>query len=160
MPRCTGQQHEYDPFICCQVMTRRAHQAAHPMPPYAACSAGISSTPETSRSYSSRLGSAVIGQTNAQSMLDSSQSWIAGTNAMGERMQLDLGSDKAVVGTIVQPRAYRAQHVRRYTVQSSTDGISWTDSGAASWRSSGQLLLSVIAQKNLPGPVGPKFCRS
>ena len=40
---------------------------------------------------------------------------------------MDLGEEKTVVGTVIQPRGENYQFVTEYTVSTSLDGNSWTE---------------------------------
>ncbi|XP_066269431.1 SCO-spondin-like [Branchiostoma lanceolatum] len=52
--------------------------------------------------------------------------WAAGSNTIGEWLQVDLGSTKRITGTIIQGRATYDQWVTSYKLQFSQDGTSWT----------------------------------
>merc|ERR1719371_72581 len=40
---------------------------------------------------------------------------------------MDLGEEKTIVGTVIQPRDTNYQYVTEYTVATSSDGNTWTD---------------------------------
>ena len=82
--------------------------------------------PETARSYSSVYGDDKAGNGCARSMLDSEQGWSAATSAVGQWMQIDLGTPRQVVGLKLQGRAHNPQHVTGFTVAYSMDGVSFT----------------------------------
>ena len=79
------------------------------------------------RTYSSVWNNDAIGTGSAQSMINSPQSWSALTNQVGEWMQLDLGQEESVIGTVIQARADYDQYVTAYTVSTSLDGETWTE---------------------------------
>ena len=87
--------------------------------------------PEDKRSYSSVLNNEAIGTGTARSVIDSAQAWSSNTNQAGDWMQLDLGREQSVIGTVTQPRAapFSNQYVTEYTVSTSLDGgeTSWKD---------------------------------
>ena len=60
------------------------------------------------------------------SMLDSEQSWAAGSNVADQWMQIDLGALKAVTGVITQGKENSNQWVTGYTVSTSVDNSTWT----------------------------------
>ena len=84
--------------------------------------------PENKRTYSSVWNEDAIGTGHARSVIDSAQAWSAKTNKAGEWIQLDLGQERMVAGTVIQARRapYNFQHVTEYTVSTSLDGKSWT----------------------------------
>merc|ERR1711924_259572 len=86
---------------------------------------GYAGMPETSRTYSSVHANDAIGTRHARSVIDSAQAWSAGTNAAGQWLQIDLGENKIVVGTVIQPRSVNYQYVTSYTVSTSTDGVNF-----------------------------------
>ncbi|KAI8514743.1 hypothetical protein Bbelb_073340 [Branchiostoma belcheri] len=51
--------------------------------------------------------------------------WAAGTNTIGEWLQVDLGEMKTVTGTIIQGRYNYDQWVTSYKLEYSVDGLSW-----------------------------------
>ena len=83
--------------------------------------------PEDKRTYSSVWNNDAIGTGHARSMINSDQAWSAKTNQAGEWMQLDLGEEKMVIGTAIQPRVDYDQYVTEYTVSTSVDGNTWTE---------------------------------
>ena len=83
--------------------------------------------PEDKRSYSSVWNNEAVGTGHARSVINSPQAWSAKTNQAGEWIQMDLGAEKTVVGTVIQPRGENFQYVSEYTVSTSLDGESWTD---------------------------------
>ena len=83
--------------------------------------------PEDKRTYSSVWSDDAIGSGHARSVINSEQAWSAKTNQAGEYIQLDLGAEKTVVGTVIQPRGENYQYVTSYTVSYSLDGNSWSD---------------------------------
>jgi len=86
---------------------------------------------EDKRTYSSVWNNDAIGTGHARSMIDSEQAWSAKTNQAGEWMQLDLGEEKTVIGTVIQPRDTNYQYVTEYTVSTSVDGNTWTEVGGS-----------------------------
>ena len=84
--------------------------------------------PENKRSYSSVWKDEAIGTGHARSTIDSPQAWSAKTNQPGEWIQLDLGQERWVAGTMIQPRSpeWGIQYVTEYTVSTSLDGKNWT----------------------------------
>merc|ERR1719181_799141 len=82
-------------------------------------------TPENKRTYSSIWSNDKIGTGHARSMINSPQGWSAQHNKAGQWMQMDLGTVRRVVGTVIQPRADAGQYVTSYTVSTSVDGKSW-----------------------------------
>ena len=85
-----------------------------------------SGVPENKRSYSSIWNNSPIGTGFARSTIGSPQGWSAKTITPGEWIQLDLGQEQMVAGTVIQPRFDVAQYVTEYTVSTSLDGKSWT----------------------------------
>ena len=83
--------------------------------------------PEDKRSYSSVWSDEAVGTGHARSVINSPQAWSAKTNQAGEWIQLDLGAEKTVVGTVIQPRGEDYQYVTSYTVSYSLDGNSWSE---------------------------------
>ena len=83
--------------------------------------------PEDKRTYSSVWDDDPIGIGYARSVIDSEQGWSAKTNQAGEWIQLDLGEEKTVIGTVIQPQVGNTQYVTEYTVSTSLDGNSWTE---------------------------------
>eukprot|EP00937_MAST-01D_sp_MAST-1D-sp2_P006410 g6410.t1 len=80
---------------------------------------------ESTRSYSS-----IYDPVHKFSMIDSPQAWSSSKNSVGEWLQLDLGSDKAVSGIVVQKRIqkFANQYVKSVTVQVKKSGVDcWTD---------------------------------
>merc|ERR1712159_802130 len=67
------------------------------------------------------------GTGHARSTLNSPQAWSARHNSAGQWVQMDLGSVKTVVGTVIQPRVGNSQYVTQYTVKVSKDNKSWKD---------------------------------
>ncbi|XP_078657439.1 uncharacterized protein LOC144903312 [Branchiostoma floridae x Branchiostoma belcheri] len=53
-------------------------------------------------------------------------SWAARNNSPGQYLQVDLGAEKQVTGTIIQGRYSNYQWVTSYKLQYSTDGNVWT----------------------------------
>ena len=89
--------------------------------------------PENKRDYSTRYNNDDIGTGCARSVIDSPQAWSAKKNEAGECeagewIQLDLGKERRVAGTVIQPRFRNEtiQYVTEYTVSTSLDGQSWT----------------------------------
>ena len=82
--------------------------------------------PEDKRTYSSIFGNDKIGTGHARSVINSAQGWSAKTNKAGEWIQLDLGKEQMVAGTVIQPRGKNYQYVTEYTVSTSLDGKKWT----------------------------------
>ena len=82
--------------------------------------------PENKRSYSSVWKDEAIGTGHARSTIDSPQGWSAKTNTPGEWIQFDLGQERTVAGTVIQPRFGVPQYITEYTVSTSLDGKSWT----------------------------------
>ena len=84
--------------------------------------------PENKRTYSSIYGDDAIGRGHARSTINSKQAWSAKTNKAGEWIQLDLGQERMVAGTVIQARKapWNFQYVTEYTVSTSLDGKSWT----------------------------------
>lgn len=91
------------------------------------CLTSIENPPEIYRTYSSVLtnSAGVVGF--AQSMLDSTQAWSAGTTQSGEWMQIDLGSVKHVAGFVAQGNTEADEWVIRFTPLISRDGFSWSN---------------------------------
>merc|ERR1712151_1461794 len=83
--------------------------------------------PENKRTYSSIWDNNKIGTGHARSMINSPQAWSAKTNAVNQWMQMDLGSEQLVAGTVIQPRVGNTQYVTKYTVKTSLDGKNWQD---------------------------------
>ena len=81
--------------------------------------------PENKRTYSSVWNNEKIGTGHARSVINSPQGWSAKTNKAGEWIQLDLGEERLVGGTVIQPRGKNYQYVTEYTVSTSRDGESW-----------------------------------
>ena len=81
--------------------------------------------PENKRTYSSVYNNDKIGTGHARSTINSAQGWSAKTNKAGEWIQLDLGKEQMVVGTVIQPRGKNYQYVTEYTVSTSLDGKTW-----------------------------------
>ncbi|XP_066270904.1 EGF-like repeat and discoidin I-like domain-containing protein 3 [Branchiostoma lanceolatum] len=52
--------------------------------------------------------------------------WVAGSNSIGQWLQVDLGEMKRVMGTIIQGRPNIDQRVTSYKLQYSKDRITWT----------------------------------
>ena len=82
--------------------------------------------PENKRTYSSVFSNDKIGTGHARSTLNSAQGWSAAKNKAGEWIQLDLGKEQMVAGTVIQPRGKNYQYVTEYTVSTSLDGKKWT----------------------------------
>ena len=84
--------------------------------------------PEVNRSYSSVSGvNYTKGEGHAQSAIDSTQGWTAGTNAVDQYLQLDLTEAKTVKGAVIQAlHDDPTRHVSKYEVQHSLDGTTWT----------------------------------
>ena len=82
--------------------------------------------PENKRTYSSVYNNDKIGTGHARSTINSAQGWSAKTNKAGEWIQLDLGKEQTVAGTVIQPRGKNYQYVTAYTVSTSLDGEKWT----------------------------------
>ena len=85
---------------------------------------------ETSRDYSSIVSNDAIGTGHARSMLDSDQAWSAANDAVGEWMQIDLGSIRCVNGVVTQGRnkgVYGSQRVTSYKISYSSDGVTFTE---------------------------------
>ena len=78
------------------------------------------------RSYSSVFGDDKPGTGLARSVIDSAQARLAKSNKAGEWIQLDLGKEQMVAGTVIQPRGKNYQYVTEYTVSTSLDGKKWT----------------------------------
>lgn len=101
----------------------RPHRATPFLAAHAGCLA-VASTPDNARTYSS------VNTTNAataSSMLNSAQAWSASQNSAGQWLQLDLGSARAVRGTVVQPHDSNAEWVSRYTVKHRSVDSTWTE---------------------------------
>ena len=81
--------------------------------------------PENKRTYSSVYNNDKIGTGHARSVLNSPQGWSAKSNKAGEWIQLDLGQERMVAGTVIQPRGKNYQYVTEYTVSTSLDGKTW-----------------------------------
>merc|ERR1719181_2574095 len=84
-------------------------------------------TPENKRTYSSIWSNDKIGTGHARSMINSPQGWSAQHNKAGQWMQMDLGKQELVAGTVIQPRRDAGQYVTSYTVSTSVDGKSWSN---------------------------------
>ena len=82
--------------------------------------------PENERTYSSIWQDDAIGTGNARSVIDSTGAWSAKSNQPGEWIQMDLGQERQVAGTVIQCRLHTEQYVTEYTVSTSLDGKSWT----------------------------------
>ena len=82
--------------------------------------------PENKRTYSSIWDNNAIGTGHARSVIGSPQGWSAKTNAAGQWVQMDLGAERLVAGTVIQPRVGNSQYVTQYTVTTSLDGKTWT----------------------------------
>jgi hypothetical protein len=72
---------------------------------------------EAGRKYSSSAAT--------QSKLDAPGAWLAGKNAKGEWMQIDLGKVLKVGGVVTQGRAMTREMVTQYKVQLSKDALTW-----------------------------------
>jgi hypothetical protein len=98
----------------------------------ASCAAGkyqdavvvVTNPPEAARTYSSAYDDAAPGTSNALSMLDSEDAWVAKTTTLPLWMQIDLGSNFIVHGVVTQGRkvevtwiAESKQHVLEMEVQ-------------------------------------------
>ncbi len=84
------------------------------------------------RAYSSIDGVTTIDDTvkntnvNAQSMIDSTSGWLPKTDDSEPFISLDLGGLYSVRGVFTQSHASGTGDVSKYTVETSTDGSSWT----------------------------------
>lgn len=95
--------------------------------------------PYSGHLYSSIFKNHVIGVCHGRGQLDSIQGWAPAQNALGEWMQLNLGTVKSVGGIVVQSRGRGAndgcasvidwsfQRVLTYRVSVSTDGNNFED---------------------------------
>ena len=101
--------------------------------------------PENKRSYSSVWDNSPIGTGHARSTIDSPQAWSAKTNQPGEWIQFDLGQERTVAGTVIQPRFDVPKYTTEYTVSTSLDGKSWT---AVPGKYNGYALLPSDKQTN------------
>ncbi|NBX18997.1 MAG: hypothetical protein EBR09_16740, partial [Proteobacteria bacterium] len=84
----------------------------------------VTNPPEASRTYSSAYNDAAPGTSNALSMLDSEDAWVAKTTTLPVWMQIDLGSNFMVHGVVTQSRKVEVtwvpeskQHVLEMEVQ-------------------------------------------
>ena len=85
--------------------------------------------PENQRDYSTIYNKDDKGTGCARSVIDSKQAWSAEKNEAGEWIELDLGKEQRVAGTVIQPRRFRnetIQYVTEYTVMTSLDRHIWT----------------------------------
>merc|ERR1711988_1373992 len=83
--------------------------------------------PENKRTYSSIWDNNAIGTGHARSTINSPQGWSSKHNAKGQWMQMDLGKEWLVAGTVIQPRVGNTQFVTKYTVKTSLDNKNWVD---------------------------------
>merc|ERR1711881_402018 len=81
--------------------------------------------PENKRTYSSIWDNNAIGTGHARSTINSPQGWSSRHNAKGQWMQMDLGKEWLVGGTVIQPRVGNTQYVTKYTVKTSLDNKNW-----------------------------------
>ena len=81
--------------------------------------------PENKRSYSTVYNNEKPGTGHARSTLNSPQGWSAKHNSAGQWIQFDLGQQRLVAGTVIQPRRGNSQYVTQYTVSTSVDGNNW-----------------------------------
>lgn len=78
-------------------------------------------TPENNRTYSSVYGDCRL------SALNSAHTWAAATECQreGEYILIDLGEQKLIAGTVIQPFVKCAQWVKEYKVQMSRNNSDW-----------------------------------
>ena len=85
----------------------------------------LADVPENKRSYSSVYNNEKPGTGHARSTLNSPQGWSAQHNKVGQWIQFDLGTERLVAGTVIQPRNGNSQYVTQYTVSTSLDNKNW-----------------------------------
>ena len=105
--------------------------------PTACINATLFNPPEIARSYSTVWANEAIGTGHARSMLNSALTWSVATNDVNQHMTIDAGTVHIVHGVATQGRAdclFGCQWVKSYSVQVSTDGMTFTDvDGGASF---------------------------
>ena len=82
----------------------------------------VNNPAEANRSYSS-----VWDTNHKKSMLDSDKAWSSGSNAVGQWMQINLGSVKKVKGVVTQGRYNHSQWVKSFKLKYSIDGSQYID---------------------------------
>lgn len=76
-------------------------------------------------SYSSVSGGATPGSGLGTGRLNSLQGWAPASSSAGQWMQIDTGEVQSIVGIVTQGRRDVEAWVTEYSVQSSTDGVTW-----------------------------------
>ena len=119
------------------------------------CNTMFSRLPEDERSYSSLDEGQFPGYKLAKSQIDSSQSWYAGVDQVGEWLQFNFGTVQTVAGVAVQGIGANKPYVKKYKVQRSLDGKNWIDvPGEYDATESTDVQVSY-----LPAPVSAQYVR-
>jgi hypothetical protein len=136
-----------------------------------ACPAQGSDAPEGDRTYSSSWGSSVSSRlTHSKSMLndpaaryDHSHCWAAGSNAVGEWMQIDLGSVQTANGVQIQGRGQdglHKQYVKTYKVKVNGNWLKSKDTGTTTFNGiQGYLQGDPIATAAFESPVSTQHVK-